>query len=245
MYLKKPLIYMPRKKGNTTIINPTDVMGSIFIGSDYINYYSRGPAVMQTPSRICTNPEQNLFAIRGKRLNFTRTGSNNEIRLVPITGEVTTGGSLTIPQRADFMRWAPIWPSTLYAQALYSMPYVFYIYSNTTGSQYNDAVLKFKDSAETNQYSFGAMIVNEPYTTTPATQTMQWHKIRDNDGDITRIYNKIVSLNISTTGCLFLTNIDFSVWTDSVLLDFANYALNTSSPYFGTKSRVIEIDLNT
>lgn len=250
LYNKRPLIYIPKKKKIVQGSAPTptpEVLGSVWLSTQYLNYNPTIDEDGRRPSRISVNPEKwsyrgDTFDIYGK--NDYKYTTTTDVYIVPICSD----SSATCPNRAASMRWAPLQTSRLTGVSHIAVPYIFYIPKNgTTSATQFPTVYKFKDSTKTgNQYRFEQttneeVLCPDPYRSSANFYLRKFDSSKLND--IQRVYDKVVNLSIGGTpgyGLFVATNKDFSIWTDPVLLQYANVVLRES---YGRKTAVVEIDL--
>lgn len=239
LYNKRPLIYIPKKK---KIVGgaPAPVVSdaAIRVLTQYLKYpNTQSINNWQHPAKIIYNPAMNPFSIGGKsHTAFMTDGSGYSTYIVPIV-ELSSSSSDNMVTVANAMRWAPIAPALLTSVSSWSMPYAFFIGSDTP---YGQVVLKIKDSAPTQPDPYHLQGVMEQSEAIPGMSSPQFYyrKLYDPNSVIGRIRIALNNTYRSSTGTLVLMDRDFSLWNNATLLSFANYY---AARHYGTKNSVADL----
>ena len=233
MIQRKPLIYIPSKKKKVTS-SPTPVVESsvgMWVDTQYINnYFNSGTIPTQQslhPHMIYLSPYFINFYMTGKHIGRVSDLKARSNFIIPIVAHSST----TLTQSAVAMRWAPLPVTKWTASVSLSGFTCFYICSG-----YND-IVKFTDSNRVEPAVLPISVTSEaiPNTSNPV---FRLEKFVDTN-IVSQIQSLLASENIPTTGALFCSNRDFSVWDNQTLLDYSQYMLGD---YYGRKTGVYTID---
>jgi len=233
--IKRPLIYIPSKKKKVVTSSPTPPIVESSVGmwvdTQYINnYFNSGSIPAQQslhPHIIYLSPYFINFYMAGKHIGRVSDLKARSNLVIPIVAHSST----TLTQSAAAMRWAPLPVTKWTASVSLSGFTCFYICSG-----YND-IVKFTDSNRVEPAVLPISVTSEaiPNTSNPVFRLEKF----SNTNIISQIQSLLSSENIPTTGALFCSNRDFSVWNNQTLLDYSQYMLGD---YYGRKTGVYTID---
>lgn len=229
-YGKQPLIYMPRRKqGESGGTTPTFVNQIAFIKPTAkcvgipgrLNSYRFLPSILQlVPER--TNWEVSMSGNYSKEIWRENSGTGNLVFMVNIPQDT----SHNFLYYAAQMKWLP-----LRAVTGWSLRYVYYI----TGSG-NNKIYKIKKSTQSSPYQ-----LNIEMDYTMIDNDFFYHNISQGSATTTMlqaIQNKIDGMGL-TGGHLLCCDYQFS---DNDMLSYSSgFLLN----YYGTKTTVEDLDLDT
>ena len=267
IYGKRALIYIPGGRGKkinkvTNIVNPTEVLGSVFTGCSYFNFNTYN--MTQTPL-VCRVPGAFGYALQrtnagvgqaDRKLSFivNQTSVNDYAQMVPIpTGVCSARYNNTnvnfqigdIENKAAAMRWGSVWPGFMTDTYSATFRYAYFVCVSS-----ND-VARIIDSSHTgNQILLAANSENVTVNTSFYNNiTMRFRKFNDTNGVISSIVSALRGnhFNPDESCSLWFTTEEIFP-TDQMLIDYCNKAMfgffNNIYESNAPKSGVVTIDLS-